>query len=265
MVVRAAATGGGRNVLIGAWGSSQRGCRLAIERMRFALGVDDDLAPFHAALPLRPADRGARAADAVAAPAAAAGALRGARLGDLRAADRVRARGRDRAADRARARTLVAGAPAPPLRDLPSAGGARRRRAGAARVLRPLRRPRARAAPRRARGRARADRPRAAPTTSARGGACGRFPGSAAGPSSAWRCTARGASTRSRPAICRCASSSGGCAAATRRRAPRRTRSARSSRPTASGPGSPRSTRCDLSGPSLPLPSPRRARAGTRR
>jgi 3-methyladenine DNA glycosylase/8-oxoguanine DNA glycosylase len=49
VVVRAAATGGGRNVLIGARGSSQRTCRLAIERMRFALGVDDDLAPFHAA------------------------------------------------------------------------------------------------------------------------------------------------------------------------------------------------------------------------
>jgi 3-methyladenine DNA glycosylase/8-oxoguanine DNA glycosylase len=49
IVVRAAATGGGRNVLIGARGPSHGSCRLAIERMRFALGVDDDLAPFHAA------------------------------------------------------------------------------------------------------------------------------------------------------------------------------------------------------------------------
>ncbi|HZL54863.1 MAG TPA: hypothetical protein VFC22_04460 [Solirubrobacteraceae bacterium] len=48
VVVRAAATGGGRGVLIGAWGPSRGSCRLAIERMRFALGVDDDLAPFHA-------------------------------------------------------------------------------------------------------------------------------------------------------------------------------------------------------------------------
>jgi 3-methyladenine DNA glycosylase/8-oxoguanine DNA glycosylase len=47
VVVRAAAGGGG-DVLIGAWGPSPGACGLAIERMRFALGVDDDLAPFHA-------------------------------------------------------------------------------------------------------------------------------------------------------------------------------------------------------------------------
>jgi 3-methyladenine DNA glycosylase/8-oxoguanine DNA glycosylase len=49
VVVRAAARGDGRGVLIGAWGPSRGCCRVAIERMRFALGVDDDLAPFHAA------------------------------------------------------------------------------------------------------------------------------------------------------------------------------------------------------------------------
>jgi 3-methyladenine DNA glycosylase/8-oxoguanine DNA glycosylase len=47
VVVRAAARGDGRGVLIGAWGPSRGCCRVAIERMRFALGVDDDLAPFH--------------------------------------------------------------------------------------------------------------------------------------------------------------------------------------------------------------------------
>jgi len=47
VVVRAAAHGGGHGVLIGAWGPSAGCCRVAVERMRFALGVDDDLAPFH--------------------------------------------------------------------------------------------------------------------------------------------------------------------------------------------------------------------------
>ncbi len=45
VVVRAAHTGAG--VMIGAWGSSRGSCAVALERMRFALGVDDDLAPFH--------------------------------------------------------------------------------------------------------------------------------------------------------------------------------------------------------------------------
>ena len=45
VVVRAAQTGGG--VLIGAWGPSHGSCRAAIGRMRFALGVDDDLSVFH--------------------------------------------------------------------------------------------------------------------------------------------------------------------------------------------------------------------------
>jgi 3-methyladenine DNA glycosylase/8-oxoguanine DNA glycosylase len=45
VVVRAAQTGGG--VLIGAWGPSRGSCRAAIARMRFTLGVDDDLSGFH--------------------------------------------------------------------------------------------------------------------------------------------------------------------------------------------------------------------------
>jgi 3-methyladenine DNA glycosylase/8-oxoguanine DNA glycosylase len=47
VVVRAAQQGADR-VLIGAWGPSKGCCAAAIARMRFALGVDDDLAAFHA-------------------------------------------------------------------------------------------------------------------------------------------------------------------------------------------------------------------------
>jgi 3-methyladenine DNA glycosylase/8-oxoguanine DNA glycosylase len=47
VVVRAAQPGAD-SVLIGAWGPSRGACELALERMRFALGVDDDLSEFHA-------------------------------------------------------------------------------------------------------------------------------------------------------------------------------------------------------------------------
>jgi 3-methyladenine DNA glycosylase/8-oxoguanine DNA glycosylase len=47
VVVRAAQPGA-RSVLIGAWGPSKGACELALQRMRFALGVDDDLSEFHA-------------------------------------------------------------------------------------------------------------------------------------------------------------------------------------------------------------------------
>jgi 3-methyladenine DNA glycosylase/8-oxoguanine DNA glycosylase len=47
VVVRAAQPGG-HSVLIGARGPSKGACELALERMRFALGVDDDLSEFHA-------------------------------------------------------------------------------------------------------------------------------------------------------------------------------------------------------------------------
>jgi 3-methyladenine DNA glycosylase/8-oxoguanine DNA glycosylase len=42
-----AAQGAARTVLIGAWGASHGACEVALARMRFALGVDDDLEPFH--------------------------------------------------------------------------------------------------------------------------------------------------------------------------------------------------------------------------
>jgi 3-methyladenine DNA glycosylase/8-oxoguanine DNA glycosylase len=47
VVVRAAQTSA-RSVVIGAWGPSRGFCEAALERMRFALGVDDDLSEFHA-------------------------------------------------------------------------------------------------------------------------------------------------------------------------------------------------------------------------
>jgi 3-methyladenine DNA glycosylase/8-oxoguanine DNA glycosylase len=121
VVVRAAATGGGRSVLIGARGASRGSCTSAIERMRFALGVDDDLAPFHARF----------RSDAL------IGALvrRLPRLRPLRRPDPfealawaiceqlieyVRAAGIERRLVRALGRSLARGA-APALRDVPSA------------------------------------------------------------------------------------------------------------------------------------------------
>jgi len=47
VVARAAHTAGGTRVLLGARGASAGVCAVALERMRFALGVDDDLRPFH--------------------------------------------------------------------------------------------------------------------------------------------------------------------------------------------------------------------------
>jgi 3-methyladenine DNA glycosylase/8-oxoguanine DNA glycosylase len=44
-----AAQGTARSVLLGAWGPSRGACEAALRRMRFALGVDDDLSAFHAA------------------------------------------------------------------------------------------------------------------------------------------------------------------------------------------------------------------------
>jgi len=43
-----AAQGTSRNIVIGAWARTRGACEVALERMRFALGLDDDLAPFHA-------------------------------------------------------------------------------------------------------------------------------------------------------------------------------------------------------------------------
>ena len=73
---------------------------LAIERMRFALGVDEDLTEFARDLPRRPADRRGDPPPPLVSPEAPALALGGARLGGHRAADRGRPRGRDPAPDR---------------------------------------------------------------------------------------------------------------------------------------------------------------------
>ena len=82
--------------------------RYGIERMRFALGVDEDLVPFRARFARDPLiGRSLRRRPWLRA-ATPAGAVRGARVGDLRAADRVRAGGRDRAAHRRCAGTPLA-------------------------------------------------------------------------------------------------------------------------------------------------------------
>ena len=74
---------------------------LAIERMRFALGVDDDLTEFVRDLSRRSADRRGDPPPAVAPPEAPAVAVGGARLGGHRAADRGQPRRRDPAPHRA--------------------------------------------------------------------------------------------------------------------------------------------------------------------
>jgi 3-methyladenine DNA glycosylase/8-oxoguanine DNA glycosylase len=47
VLVRAAYGGGRSRVLLGAWGPSRGACSAALERMRFAFGLDDDLTEFH--------------------------------------------------------------------------------------------------------------------------------------------------------------------------------------------------------------------------
>jgi 3-methyladenine DNA glycosylase/8-oxoguanine DNA glycosylase len=47
VIVRAARASGGASVVLGAWGPSRGLCEVALERMRFALGVDDDTSEFH--------------------------------------------------------------------------------------------------------------------------------------------------------------------------------------------------------------------------
>ena len=73
--------------------------RPAIERMRFALALDDDMGDFFRTLQGRPADRRRDPPQAVDQAEAPAVALGGAGLGDHRAADRVLARGGDPEAD----------------------------------------------------------------------------------------------------------------------------------------------------------------------
>ena len=115
-------------VVLGAWGPDRRGRRGGAARMRFALGVDDDLRAFYARFRDDPLiGRSVRAPPVPAGPPAAR-ALRGARLGGLRAAHRVRARRRHPAPDR----RAALGPPCPRDRAARRArrGGARRRGAG---------------------------------------------------------------------------------------------------------------------------------------
>ena len=81
--------------------------RTAIARMRFALGVDEDLRAFHRRFARDPLIGRSLRRRPWLRVAPAPGAVRGAGLGDLRAADRVRARGRDRAPPRRRARAAL--------------------------------------------------------------------------------------------------------------------------------------------------------------
>ena len=81
-------------------GRTPRRSSSAIERMRFALGVDEDLTRVRARVPRRSADRRGDPPPALAAAEAAAVALGGARLGGHRAADRGAPCGRDPAPHR---------------------------------------------------------------------------------------------------------------------------------------------------------------------
>ena len=199
----------------------------AIERMRFALGARRRPAPVPRAVPRRPADRAARAPAAVAAPEPPARAVRGARLGDLRAADRGRARARDPAPDRRAASGRRCDAHRP-CATLPARGDARRR--GARRCWSPSTSAGARALAlvRAAREVASGPRrPARRPTTSAAGGGCARSPGSGRGRSRCSPCTARAATTSCRRATSPTSSSSGAASGGDPRRGARpRTRCA---------------------------------------
>ena len=164
----------------------------ASTRMRFALGVDEDLRPFCGvrARPLIGRSLRRRPWLRVGAPSRA---LRGARVGDLRAADRVRACGRDRAPHGGRLGRRWAGGGDAVLRDLPPSRPCwpaphrhccSRSTSRGSRALALVQAAREVAA-----GRSESTAP-ASPTTSAAGGGCGRSPGSGRGP---WRCS------RSRP------------------------------------------------------------------
>ena len=98
-VVRAAPAARRHRADAGGGGLARRIAERAIERMRFALGVDDDYREVYDDLSLRPALRIGDPPEAVAPAAPAALGLGGAGLVDHQAADRVRARGRDPAPD----------------------------------------------------------------------------------------------------------------------------------------------------------------------
>ena len=188
VVVRAAQPSADR-VVIGARGGAADVAEEAIARMRFALGVDDDLRAFYDRFrddPLIGPSVRTRPQLRIRPPP---GAVRGARVGDQRAAHRVRARRpRSSGAIVCRLGRRAPRGTAPALRDLPAAADARRhgaRAAAGAATCRPAARsrcaaPRARSPSGRARPARR--RPRAAA-----GGGCARSRASAAGRS---RCSA---------------------------------------------------------------------------
>ena len=183
MIVRVAQTAPDR-VLFGARAPSRAAARHGIARMRFALGVDDDLRAVPEGVQARPADRALGAHAPVAAGErggpepfeALAWAICEQLIEYERAAAIERrmlaALGRSWRALGRRARAARGG-----LRDLPHARRARRHRAGAAAVLRPRRRSRAGARARGARGRARARATCTPPTTSAGWRQAARDPG----------------------------------------------------------------------------------------
>ena len=186
-----------------------------IRRMRFAIGVDDDLRPFHDALPRRPLiGQAVRAAAGAARPARAA-AVGGARRGDQRAADRVRARGRDPAPAHRRARHAAARTPACATRPPPAPSPAPRPRGSPPSTCAG---PRADAAP--GGGEVAPGRVDLSPPTTCRpGGGCARSRASARGRSRCSRSRARAATTRSRRATSATSSSSAASRPATRGRA----------------------------------------------
>ena len=176
--VRVAQTAPRRRPVRGPGRTATQAARHGIERMRFALGVDEDLSAFQREFARDPLIGPSIRRRAVAAAEAAPRALRGACLGDLRAADRVRACRRDPAAHRGldgvRAGARWAELRAALCATCP-ARRARRRRPGAPRVLRPGRvHGPAPAGARRARGGKRAPEPARPPSTSGRGAGCAR-------------------------------------------------------------------------------------------
>ena len=168
-----------------------RQLELAIERMRFALGLEDDMTEFFQALPARPAARAGDPSQALDPAAAPALALGGARLGDHRAADRGLAGLRDPAPHRPPLGPAGgAGRRSDrPLIDVPSPQRDRRPRPGRARLDGPDRGAGAGDGPLRARGRRRARRPHRSRVATA---ACSRSARSAPGRSSASGCYGRG-------------------------------------------------------------------------
>ena len=182
----------------------------AIARMRFALGVDDDLRPFYERFrydPLIGRSVRARPQLRVHPPARA---VRGAGLGDLPSSSSSSSAPRRSSGGSCGRSAAAARAPAcatcPPPRPLAGAAPAQLQ------SLRPQRAARAIALLRAAREVAAGRVDLRAPTTSAAGGGCARSRASARGRSRCSRCTARAATTSCPPATWPTSSSSAACA-----------------------------------------------------